>query len=170
MKRNIMAGLALAAGAVAGGARGAVAQFDAGIPIGTAAPKIAINDLDGRPFSLGTLIGNKPVLIEFWATWCSVCKALLPQLDRVKRQYGDRVALVGVNITVNDSKERVRKYLEVHRPPFQPLFDNTGAGTRAFDVPGTAFIVVIDQAGKVVYTGTGPDQDLVAAVAKTGLK
>ena len=145
--------------------RPAAAQFDAGIPVGTPAPRIAINDLAGKPFDLGTVIGKKPVLLEFWASWCAVCKSLLPQLDRVHQTYGDRITMIGVNITVNDSKERVVRYMEVHHPPFMPLFDDKGAGTRAFDVATTSFIVIIDRAGKVVYTGSGEAQDLVKAAA-----
>jgi len=145
-------------------ARPVEAQFDSGIPVGTAAPRIKINDMAGQPFDLGTVVGKKPVLIEFWATWCALCKALLPELDRVRKTYGDRVEMIGVNITVNDSKDRVERYLAAHKPPFRPLFDTQGAGSRAFDVATTSFIVVIDGAGKVVYTGSGAEQDLVKAV------
>lgn len=142
------------------------AQFDAGIAVGTRAPIVTIADLDGKPVDLGVVIGKKPVLLEFWATWCSLCKALLPQLDRVRQAYGDRVELFGVNVTVNDSKARVRRYLDEHHPPFRVLFDDKGVGARAFDVPGTSFIVVLDRSGTVVYTGSGNGQDLVAAVRK----
>jgi thiol-disulfide isomerase/thioredoxin len=142
------------------------AQFDAGIPVGTKAPAVTIDDLEGRPVELGKLIGTKPVLLEFWATWCSICKGLLPQLDAVHRTFGDAVELVGINVTVNDSKPRIRRYLAEHRPPFRVLYDDTGAGVRAFDVPGTSFIVVVDRAGNVAYTGSGERQDLVAAVRR----
>jgi thiol-disulfide isomerase/thioredoxin len=142
------------------------AQFEAGIPVGSKAPAVVINDLEGKPVELATVIGKKPVLLEFWATWCSLCKVLLPQLEALRSRYGDRLALIGVNVTVNDSKSRVRRYLAEHKPPFQPLYDDRGAGARAFDVPGTSFIVVLDRHGTVVYTGSGDRQDLVAAVGK----
>jgi thiol-disulfide isomerase/thioredoxin len=142
------------------------AQLDAGIAVGSKAPAVTISDLEGLPVELGRVIGTKPVLLEFWATWCSLCKALLPQLEAVRNRFGSRVALYGVNVTVNDSKPRVRRYLAEHKPPFQVLWDEKGAGARAFDVPATSFIVVIDQAGTVVYTGSGEAQDLVAAVRK----
>jgi thiol-disulfide isomerase/thioredoxin len=142
------------------------AQFDAGIPVGTKAPAVTINDLDGKPVDLGALLGKKPVLIEFWATWCALCKALLPQLEAVRKAYGDRIELVGVNVTVNDSKGRVARYLAEHKPPFRVLYDEKGVGARAFDVPGTSYIVVVDRGGRVVYTGSGAEQNLVAAVAK----
>jgi len=142
------------------------AQFDAGIAVGSKAPAVTINDLDGKPVDLGGLFGTKPVLLEFWATWCSICRALLPELDKVHQAYGDKVELIGVNVTVNDSKNRIRRYLEEHHPPFRVLFDEKGVGARAFDVPATSFIVVVDRAGKVVYTGSGESQDLVAAVRR----
>jgi thiol-disulfide isomerase/thioredoxin len=148
----------------------AAAQFEAGIPVGSKAPVVTIGDLDGRPVDLGVYLGKKPVLIEFWATWCPICMDLLPQLEAVKRSFGDRVALIGVNITVNDSRERVRRYLERHRPPFLVLYDDKGASSRAYDVPTTSYVVVIDAAGTVVYTGSGSDQDLVAAVRKAVTK
>ena len=144
----------------------AAAQFDAGIPVGSKAPPLVINDLDGKPVDLGLVIGKKPVMLEFWATWCALCKALLPQLDAVKKTYGDQVELVGINVTVNDSKSRVKRYLEAHHPPYWVLYDDKGVGARAYDVPATSYIVVIDRSGTVVYTGSGAEQDLVAAVRK----
>jgi thiol-disulfide isomerase/thioredoxin len=142
------------------------AQLEAGIKVGSKAPAVVINDLEGKPVDLGSVLGKKPVLLEFWATWCPVCKGLLPELDKVKSTYGDQVALYGINVTVNDSKARIQRYLAEHHPPFQVLFDDKGAGVRAYDVPATSFIVVVDGAGKVVYTGSGEKQDLVAAVQK----
>jgi thiol-disulfide isomerase/thioredoxin len=149
-----------------GAAQPVRAQFDAGIPVGTKAPAVTINDLEGKPVDLGAVLGKKPVLLEFWATWCALCKALLPQLEAVRKTYGDNVELIGVNVTVNDSKRRVMRYLAEHNPPFRVLYDEKGVGARAFDVPGTSYIVVVDRNGKVAYTGTGDKQDLVAAVAK----
>ena len=46
--------------------------------LGTRAPAVVVQDLDGKPVDLGQYIGKKPVLLEFWATWCEICEALLP--------------------------------------------------------------------------------------------
>ncbi|MEO8451254.1 MAG: TlpA disulfide reductase family protein [Gemmatimonadota bacterium] len=155
-----------AVGAAAANAGDPLAELESGIKIGTVAPAVSIGDLDGNPVDLGAYIGKKPVLIEFWATWCSKCMALLPQLDQLHAKYGDRLALIGVNVTVNDSKERVRRYLEAHKPPYIALFDDKGVGARAFEVPGTSFIMMVDATGKVAYTGVGEDQNLLAAAEK----
>jgi peroxiredoxin len=142
------------------------AQLDAGIAVGTKAPVISINDLDGKPVDLGQYLGKKPVVLEFWATWCPICADLMPRLEAVRAKYGDRVTVLGVNIAVNDPRERVRRYLEKHRPPFLPFYDDKGTSARAYDVPTTGFIVIVDAKGVVAYTGSGADQELVAEVGK----
>ncbi len=67
--RGFLVGLMLVGGAVLG--PGAAAQYDAGIAIGSKAPVISINDLDGKPTDLGAFNGKKPGLLECWATRCT---------------------------------------------------------------------------------------------------
>jgi thiol-disulfide isomerase/thioredoxin len=127
---------------------------------------VTINDLDGNPLSFATFLGQRPALIEFWATWCPLCEKLLPQIKAAHSRFGDRVAFIGVNVTVNQSKTRVRRYLAEHAPPFVTLWDDQGVAVRAYDVTGTSFVVIVDGAGKIAYMGYGEDQDLMAALQK----
>jgi thiol-disulfide isomerase/thioredoxin len=122
----------------------AQAQGDAGIKVGSAAPVLSVNDLDGKPVNLGQWIGKKPVLLEFWATWCENCEALLPRFQEAKALTGDKVEYIGVNVTVNQTPARVRKYLEQHSVPFRVLYDDQGASTRAYQAPATSYVVIID--------------------------
>lgn len=137
-----------------------------GAPVGTLIEPFAVPDLAGEPFDLATVIGRKPVLIQFWATWCSVCEALMPALRAAGARYGDRVEFLGVNVTVNQTPDRVRRYLEEHNPPFRTLYDRRGVAVRALDVPATGFVVILDATGRVAYTGSGERQDLVAALGR----
>lgn len=162
MKRTIITLAAL--GALT--APPAQAQFEEGLPVGSKAPVVVVNDLDGKPFDLGTVIGKKPVFLEFWATWCTLCEALLPTVKEVHRKYGDRVEWIGVNVTVNQSVNRVRRYLETHKPPFRTLYDTKGAAVRAYEAPTTSHVVVVNAQGIVVYTGSGGEQDLDAAIKR----
>jgi thiol-disulfide isomerase/thioredoxin len=139
---------------------------DEGIPVGTPAPVVSINDLDGKPVDLGTWIGKKPVLLEFWATWCTVCEELLPKVRAAHVAYGSKVEFLGINVTVNQTPERVRRWVAANKPPYRTLYDDAGASARAYMVPVTSYIVMIDAAGKVVYTGTGADQDLEGALKR----
>jgi len=63
---------------------------DIGLPIGTKAPAVAVEDLDGKPVDLGVYVGKQPVLLEFWATWCPLCKALEPALKAATRASAAR--------------------------------------------------------------------------------
>lgn len=139
---------------------------DEGITVGAPAPVVTINDLDGKPVNLGTWIGKKPLLLEFWATWCTVCEELLPRVRAVHAAYGSKVEFLGINVTVNQTPERVRRWVAANKPPYRTLYDDAGASARAYMVPVTSYIVMIDAAGKVAYTGTGADQDLEGALAR----
>lgn len=154
----VLAGFALVLSSAV--ARRAAGQGESGIAVGTDAPVVRVNDLDGKPADLAAYIGKQPVVLEWWATWCELCEALLPRVKAMHAAYGDQVAFLGINVTVNQTPARVKKYLETHQPPFRTLYDDRGASIRAYHVPSTSFIAVVDGGGKVVYTGTGADQDL----------
>jgi thiol-disulfide isomerase/thioredoxin len=139
---------------------------ESGIAVGTRAPAVTVNDLDGKPVDLGQYIGKRPVFLEFWATWCEQCEALLPRLRAAHAAYGSQVEFIGVNVTVNQSPERVRKYLQTHQPGFRALYDDQGTSIRAFQVPATSYVVILDRAGKVVYTGTGASQEFDGVLGK----
>lgn len=165
MRRTITrGGLVLALALV--GASAVRAQGDAGIKVGSTAPVLSVNDLDGKPVNLGQWIGKKPVVLEFWATWCENCEALLPRFRAAKQLTGDKVEYLWVNVTVNQTPARVRRYLEQHQVPFRVLYDDQGAGTRAYQAPATSYVVIVDQAGRVAYTGVGADQQFEPALKR----
>ncbi len=161
---NRLLGAALALSLSLGVAVSADAQV--GIPVGTDAPGAAVHTLDGTSTDLAQYIGKQPVLLEFWATWCPVCKELEPKMLDLAKRYGSQVKFVGVAVSVNESPKRVKLYAEKYGYPYDLVFDTDGNAVTAYDVPATSYIVVIDKSGKVVYTGQGADQDLEAALKK----
>jgi thiol-disulfide isomerase/thioredoxin len=134
--------------------------------VGDVAPVVVVNDLAGQPVRVGVAPGKRGVLIEFWATWCEVCAALMPNVVAAHARYGDRVDFIGVNVTVNDSKSHVQRYVDQHHPPFRTLYDTAGVSQRAFGAPTTSYVVIIDASGHIRYTGSGATQNLTAALAK----
>jgi len=139
---------------------------ESGIPVGSKAPIVSVHDLDGRPVDLGQWIGKRPVFLEFWASWCTNCAALLPTVKAAAHRYGSKIEFVGINVAVNQTPARARKYLETEQPPYRALYDDQGASTRAYHVPGTSYVVIIDAHGTVVYTGFGGSQDFEDALRK----
>ena len=137
-----------------------------GIPVGQRPPAVTIQDLDGNPVDLGRWVGKRPVIVEFWATWCPVCAELLPRMEAARTKYGDRVEFLVVAVAVNQSPNTVRRHLTRHPMPFTFLWDVNGNATRAFQAPATSYVAVLDCQGKVVYTGVGADQDIEAALER----
>jgi thiol-disulfide isomerase/thioredoxin len=139
---------------------------ESGIPVGNAAPGAKLETLDGKPAELSQFIGKGPIVMEFWATWCPNCKELEPAMLAVQKKYAGKVQFVGVAVSVNESPELVRRYIEKHGLAGVQFYDRKGTAIDAYDVPATSFVVVINRAGKVVYTGLGGTQDLEAAIRK----
>jgi thiol-disulfide isomerase/thioredoxin len=155
----------LAAGLVA--ISGAAFAQDIGLELGSTPASAQVEDLDGRPVDLGRLVrGGRPLVVEFWATWCPTCEALLPRMETAYRRYADRVDFVVIGVGVNQTRNTMRRHVERHPMPFRFLYDRQGSAVRAFMAPTTGYVVVLDAGGRVVYTGAGPDQDIEAAVRR----
>ena len=152
---------------VGGGGWGMASAQDGGLDLGTVAPGAMVQTLDGKPVDLGTVIGKgQPALVEFWATWCENCEHLLPTLKSVEAKYRGKVKFVGVSVSVNQSVNRVKLHVAKYGVPGVQLWDAKGDATGKWDVPATSYVVVLDKAGKVVYTGVGGSQDLESAIKK----
>jgi thiol-disulfide isomerase/thioredoxin len=139
---------------------------DIGLEIGSQGPAAALETLDGKPANLSEWVGKKPVVMEFWATWCGNCEQLEPTMKAMHAKYGARVAFLGVGVSVNQNPARLKAYVEKHALPWVQLFDRKGEASGAYDAPATSYVVVLDAAGKVVYTGLGGKQDLESAIKR----
>ena len=155
---------ALGLGLLALGSR--LSAQDIGLEIGTVGPAAAVETLDGKPADLSQWVGKKPVLLEFWATWCGNCAQLHPHMLEMHKKYGARVEFVAVAVSFNQSVARAKAYVEKHEIPWTTLYDNKGNAGGAYDAPATSYIVVLDKAGKVIYTGLGGSQNLEPALRK----
>ena len=135
-----------------------------GLPAGTAAPDAQVEDMEGNEVSLLEVIGGRPALIEFWASWCEQCEALQPEIDRVQERFGEEVAVVAVAVAVSQSRRRVRRHVERHAPVYDFVYDANGEAVRAYKALTTSIVVLVDGEGRVVSTGVGPEQELVKAL------
>jgi thiol-disulfide isomerase/thioredoxin len=137
-----------------------------GIAVGAIAPNATLQTLEGKPIELRSLLGKKPLVLEFWATWCENCEELEPTLQAAQRKYAGKVQFASVAVAINQSPERVRRWIARHRPGRNFYYDRAGDAAEQYDAPATSFIVIIDAAGKVTYTGFGGDQDLDDEIAR----
>src|SRR5207247_3785697 len=107
---------------------------------------------------------KRRVMLEFWATSCRLCKALEPAVEAAHARYGATVQFIAIGVGVNETPASIKRHLAAHPLPFPVWYDASGAAVRAYQAPTTSYIVVLDRTGKVMYTGTGADQDIAAAL------
>ena len=137
---------------------------EVGLPLGTTPAAVQIEDLDGNAVDLSQYGSGKPVLLEFWATWCEVCRELHPTMVAAHNRFGSQVDFLAVGVAVNQTPRSIKRHLERHPVVGRVLWDVKGRATRAYEAPTTSYIVILDAAGRVAYTGVGADQDLEAAL------
>ena len=139
---------------------------EVGLEVGTSAPAAKVHTLDGKEADLAQYIGKTPIVMEFWAIWCPNCKELEPSLVAASKKYGNQVKFIGMAVSVDETPEKVKAFVEKHGLPGDQFFDTKGNASGAYDAPATSYVVVINKAGKVVYTGLGGKQNLDAAIKK----
>jgi thiol-disulfide isomerase/thioredoxin len=124
------------------GARGAL------LPAGTPAPFLAGQDFEGTV-----------TIVDFFATWCPHCREALPDYDRLKDAFGERVRLVIID--VEEDPAAVRAFFARRRLPAgaELMFDRTGATARAWRVTGFPTVYLLDKRGVVraAWSGWGGD-------------
>jgi thiol-disulfide isomerase/thioredoxin len=108
---------------------------------------------------------GKPVLLDFWASWCKPCRDQARVIDRIREQNPGLVVL-GVN--VSDSPEAAAAYLAAEKPKWLVLRDEEGRANHAYQVETLPTLVAIDAEGKVVGIRRRfvPQKELAALVGE----
>ena len=146
---GLFAGLALCAAAGADDAAGLLDPM----PDRPAAPGFELPGPDGATYSLAAMQG-KPVIVNFWATWCPPCRAEMPSMERAWATLKDEgVMLVAIN--VGESKEEVDAFLAEVPVSFPLPIDETMRVSQAWPMKGLPTTFVVDPEGRIVYRAQG---------------
>lgn len=125
------------------------------VPTPFSAPEFALDDIDGKTWSLSALRG-KVVVINFWATWCPPCREEMPAMQRAWEQLRER-DVVMLAIDVGEDEDTV--FLFTGQLPveleFPLLLDSDGTVVEQWPVKGLPTTFVVDREGRVVYTAVG---------------
>jgi cytochrome c biogenesis protein CcmG/thiol:disulfide interchange protein DsbE len=129
------------------------------------APIFQIPSLDGGELVSLDQYAGRPVVLNFWATWCATCPAEHPYLVHLARRYDERVQFVGV--AYNDKNAALTAWLNRHGGNVYPtLVDINGKVALAYGLFGVPETFVIDQGGVIRFKHVGmidPDK-LVAQI------
>ncbi|MGB0716258.1 MAG: redoxin domain-containing protein [Phycisphaerae bacterium] len=127
--------------------------------LGTKAPKLQLDDLNGSQFNLADHRNESIVVVDFWATWCGPCRAAFPTLIEVTSRYADRgVKFIAVN--VNENTSLVRDYLKTTGFNLNVVMDEEGKIARAYQAHGLPQTVIVDRDGSVQAVHQGFSQTL----------
>jgi cytochrome c biogenesis protein CcmG, thiol:disulfide interchange protein DsbE len=97
---------------------------------------------------------GKPVLVNFWASWCDPCRKEAPELERLDRSLHGAARLVGIDYT--DREDAARSYLRRYGWTFPVLSDPNGVYGARYGLIGLPTTVVLDSRGRIVGTLRGP--------------
>ena len=132
--------------------------------IGTPAPRIVLETIDGEKIDLGSLYGKKAVYLKFWATWCVPCRQQMPHFEHAYETAGADLAVIAVDVGFNDSVEEIRKYRKQLGITMPIVFDRDGQVGAAFHLRVTPQHIVIGRDGRIRFVGHLADQELDAAL------
>ena len=115
------------------------------------APDFTVFDQDGNPVKLSDFAG-KPVVLNFWASWCPSCRTEVPKINQLAAKYGERgMAFVAINVGFNDSVERAQAFARKTGMTYPAIFDGSGQITEPYQLIGVPTIIIADNKGVIQY-------------------
>lgn len=122
----------------------------------TPAANFVLEDLDGDLFELSEAIGEAPVLINFWATWCKPCIEEMVQYNKIYNDYKDKgVKLIAISTDAEKTVSKVRPFVKSKGYEFVVLYDTNNDVAREYYAEIMPHTFILDKEGNIVYSHMG---------------
>ena len=128
-------------------------QLDRKPEAGFPAPLFALEGMDGKTYDLAEQ--KKPVVINFWASWCGPCRLEAPILTELHEKYGNDIEIWGINLASNDQPEKAKEFAEHYGFQFPVPLDKTGSVASLYQVVAIPSTFFLDRHQNVVKVATG---------------
>jgi len=116
--------------------------------VGYQAPHFTLTGLNNQPYQVAGK-REKPLMLNFWASWCGPCKMEAPDLQKVYEMYGKKVDLYGINVTSNDNPEAAMQFVQSYKLTFPIPMDVTGNVSNQYKIMAFPTTYLIDRDGIV---------------------
>ncbi|MFD0678147.1 MULTISPECIES: TlpA family protein disulfide reductase [unclassified Paenibacillus] len=109
-------------------------------------PSFALQGLDGKGYQIGGE-REKPLIVNFWASWCGPCHEEAPDLKRMFDKYGEQFDLYSVNVTRDDRLEDVKGFVKKYDLSFPVLLDQKGTTAELYRILFVPTSFLVDKHG-----------------------
>jgi cytochrome c biogenesis protein CcmG/thiol:disulfide interchange protein DsbE len=117
-------------------------------------PNVTLTSLDGQHVQTGEISNDgKPIVISFWATWCSPCKRELNNIHDVYDEWVEETGVKLIAVSIDDARQvyKVAPYVNGRGWEFDVLLDPNGDFKRAMNVNNVPFTLLLTGDGEIVY-------------------
>jgi peroxiredoxin len=117
------------------------------------APEFELENTNGEPVRLSDFRG-KPLIVNFWATWCPPCRAEMPSMQRAWGQVqAEGIGLIAIN--VGEDAETIAQFTSEYPVAFPLPMDTDSKVVQAWPVKGLPTTFVVDPEGRLAYQAEG---------------
>jgi peroxiredoxin len=117
-------------------------------------PNFTLSDINGKDVQLSKVLEKGPVLIDFWATWCTPCTKELPRLDELQKKYPG-VTFLAITVDAPKTAPRAKALVKEKKFSFTTLFDSNELVMHKLNVPSLPQTFIVNQNSEIVYEHNG---------------
>jgi peroxiredoxin len=110
-----------------------------------------LKGLDGKVVKTAEFREDKVFVLKFGATWCGWCNRQIPELNKVQKEYADKVAVL--DVAVREKADKVQAHNKKKGTKYNTVLDPKGIVAAKYGVRGIPVVIVADQDGKILYKG-----------------
>lgn len=125
-------------------------------------PDFTLTSIEGTPFHLADVLGQKNIVINFWASWCDSCEEEIPKLTTLRSTAPADTVFLGIN--AGDSHSAAQKFINHTHYNYQILLDAQKSVAKLYGVLGLPQTLVINKSGQIVYRESTPPKTLVGLI------